>query len=281
MTTAVLPAFGLHPRVPFADYLAWDAVNQSSLWEMERSPAHYRAALERPDEPTDAMAIGSLLHAALFEPDKLGQYVVWAGGPRNRNPAKADWPIWQAEQIAAGRTIIEDGTAIAKAQGMAAALRANSKAAPFIDGPGDNELSMLWADADTGIICKGRLDRLAVVGGRRTIVELKTTNDARPWRFRKTVESFGYHMQAAAYTDGMRTLEGGFTDHVIVVVEQEPPHGVKVYLLGDATMQTGLLIWKRCLAELNRCRTTGVWPAYPDRVEVLDIGQYAIEEGIR
>jgi len=57
------------PDMPFSDYLALDAMSAHGLMQIERSPAHYRHAIDTPHAPTPAQALGTAAHMAILEPD--------------------------------------------------------------------------------------------------------------------------------------------------------------------------------------------------------------------
>ena len=72
----------------------------SHLRNMARSPAHYRYNLDHPQEPTDAMRLGTLVHhIALVTPTR---YRIWAGGRR----AGKEWNEFQSETAAMGVEIV-------------------------------------------------------------------------------------------------------------------------------------------------------------------------------
>ena len=77
------PAPGIYPDVPFRAYLSWDCASRSSLSHManwrEYTPQDVRYAMLTDSPDTDALALGSALHAAVLEPDKPA----WDLGPVN------------------------------------------------------------------------------------------------------------------------------------------------------------------------------------------------------
>jgi hypothetical protein len=110
-------------------------------------------------------------------------------------------------------------------------------AAKFITAPGQCELSALWQDSETAMACKCRFDKLATVGAKPVIVELKTTKDAGPNSFGKDLYSYGYAAQAAYYVDAHKIITGTDAMHVFVAVENSAPWAVAVYMLTDAAIQ--------------------------------------------
>jgi hypothetical protein len=63
-----------------------------------RSPAHYKAWLENPPEPTPAMALGRAFHCALLEPERFAAtHVVAEKFDRRTKEGKAKAEAWEAE----------------------------------------------------------------------------------------------------------------------------------------------------------------------------------------
>ena len=53
---------------PDADYFATPAASNSTLSRMKKSPAHCKAYMEEPFEPTANMKLGTLVHTLVLEP---------------------------------------------------------------------------------------------------------------------------------------------------------------------------------------------------------------------
>ena len=60
------PEPGIYYDVSFEEYVAWDAVNNSRLKLMTKSPLHYATGFK--GEPTQSMSIGTFCHAGVLEP---------------------------------------------------------------------------------------------------------------------------------------------------------------------------------------------------------------------
>ena len=67
MNSSIAPqSDGIYRGIPFADYLAWDAVSNSALSRFSRVPS----AAHLPDD-TAALAMGRALHCAILEPARF------------------------------------------------------------------------------------------------------------------------------------------------------------------------------------------------------------------
>jgi hypothetical protein len=260
-----VPSSVYHARVP-------GLVSKSVLDLIERSPAHYAAWLAGADtETTPAMEFGSAFHMASLEPAEYAR--TYAATPEfgdcrfKENKAARD--AWRAAN--AGKKLLEphDVDAIA---GMCSALAAHRLAASMIRG-GEAELTLRWTDADTGLYCKARADYY--MPRVRMIVDVKTTEDARPDAFAKSVARFRYHVQAATYLDGFRAL-GVEVDHfVFLAIEKRPPYAIAMYVLDDDALSRGREAARRNMATLAACIEAGAYPGYSTEIETISLPRWA------
>jgi len=264
---------GLYPGIPFDDYRAIDAVNNSSLGPMGRSPAHYRAALLEPRPPTEARRFGSFVHEMRFDPVvAIGRYVVapdFAAEVEAEHPGKyaargIPNTIAYREKRAAfaeanREKVVVTGDKYAAAAGICRALAASRRTTDLLDGA-ETELTILWVDRSTQLLCKARLD--AANFGRRRAGDLKTTEDAAAFEW--AIHRFGYDRQAAFYSDGLETLLGQRWTFDLVAAEKMPPFGVRAAEVGYPTLLTGRTKYRQALQRIAECRKSGVWPGYDD-----------------
>ena len=266
------PATGLHPSVSYETYATWDAANISKLKPLRRSALHCKHQIENPREETTALLMGLALHASVFEPAKFEtQFAVIPKFDRRTKDGKAAHEQAMAEN--AGKTILDEEM-MANVTGMAEAIKASRAAARFVNAPGQCELSAVWQDDATGLTCKARFDKLATLA-KPVIVELKSTRDACPSSFAKDIANLGYAAQAAFYKDAHDKITGTEAHHVFIAVENSAPFAVAVYMLTDSSLQTGRAEYRRWLDLYADCRASGIWPGYPDKVELLDMPAWA------
>lgn len=266
------PPVGVYADVPFGDYLAWDAVSQSQLKELQRSPAHLRASLEAPDDDNDALRMGRAVHCAVLEPHRFAlDFAVLPEGHDGRT--KAGKELW-ADVVARGATPLKFDQA-ANITGMAAALRAHAAAGMLLASAGPAELSLVWRDPATGVLCKARHDKHAHAVGGGVILDVKSTTDASAREFERTVFNFAYHRQGAFYIRGARALELPVEHYAILAVEKEPPFAVAVYRLNEAAIDAGDQEVGALLSRYEACRARNVWPAYPETVQDLALPDWA------
>lgn len=252
----------MHTTMPASEYHAHPAVSKSVLDRIARTPAHARAYLDgQRDDPTPAMLFGAALHCAVLEPGRFAtDFAVFEGDKRTKE-GKARY-----EELAArGATIISanDRDTI---DDIVASV-SNHKTAADLLTTGISESSLFWVDPVSGLECKCRPDWLREDG---ICVDLKTTEDASPAGFARSVVNYRYHVQAAHYLAGTEASR-----FIFVVVEKKAPHAVAVYELDADALEIGRSLRARDLAAYASCCEFGVWPGYPNDVQPLSLPRWA------
>jgi hypothetical protein len=242
-------------------------INISSLKKMARSPAHYQAALEEIKEPTDSQIFGTLTHLAILEPDRLaGSYVV---KPEDINLRTKDGQAWKAAQTVP----ILDADKAAGLESIAQRIKNHPTASAILAG-GQKELSVFKYDEHTGLMLKGRLDCLTEdAHGRRTIVDVKTTDDASLDEFSRSIAKWRYDAQAAFYSD---LVEAEF--FVFIAVEKSAPYEIGVYALDNESIANGRASYRKWLDQLALCIEDNSWPGYPTDIQMINMPKWAMKE---
>lgn len=258
---------GIYRGLGFAEYLRIPAVSRGFLWTMKRQSA---AHAQTPKGDSEALGFGRALHEWILTPE-LFMKNYGAKLPGDRRKKENRWiKDLEATLTENGITLI-DPADLDQIKAMTAAVQAHNAARLLLDVPLDHrEVSIVWTDAETGLLCKARAD----VENRELgcLPDLKTTGDASPDGFRKSVWAYGYHFQGAWYTDGFSALGLKYDSFPFVAVEKEPPYGVAVYELEPAWIDQGRTEYREQLnrlAELKAIYGDGPLPAYPDEVMTL------------
>lgn len=255
-----------------ATYHAHPAVGKSHLDLVARSPLHYWARyldLNREvPEPTAAMRIGSALHTLVLEQDTFeDRYITAPQVDRRTKDGKARWAEFEAD--AGDRELIaaDDRAMISR---MAEAVWSHPAAAALLNWKGKAETTHMWVDQATGQACKCRPDWLA--DDHRLIIDLKTTEDASPAGFRKSIANFRYHVQASWYLDGIEQATGTRPEQFLFIcVEKKPPYAVAVYAASPVMVTIGAETAARDLDVLVTCKQSGSWPGYSDQIEPISL----------
>lgn len=242
----------------FADYLAIDAVNWSSLKNMAKSPLHYKYWRENDRPDTAAMAVGRACHTAVFEPMRfLRDYALFEGA---RRQGKA-WDAFEA--LHAHQTILKVEE-YERALAVAASVRAHPVAAQLL-AKCAFEVPIQWVDEATGIRCKGRLDGISE--SLPACVDLKTSGDITERRFMANAARMAYHCQFAMYSDGHFAVAKKYVPFYVIAVEQKPPHDVGVFRVADDDLYAGQETYRELLRGVKYCQETNNWPGqYPGEI---------------
>ena len=281
------PESGIHKGVSFEEYCQWDAVNNSSLGPALRSAKHYRHAKENPRAETKALSFGRLAHEGRLEPSLvLDRYAVMPDLTKgilvNKEPAKNPKATSEYKQRVAkweeqndGKQIVEQ-VDFERVKGVLDALWTNTRSRDWFASGGPAELSLVWADSVTGLLCKARLDKQF---SAQLIVDLKTTRDAM--HFEKSMIDYGYDRQAAFYLDGYRTLTGRPAQFAFAAVESEAPFGVRAAPVSPSVIASGRTKYRRALAVLKAERlNNGRFDADYDQPETFELPRWARQQTV-
>ena len=257
-----------------ADYHRHAAVSKSHLDQVAKSPLHYWARYLDPNriepEPTPAMQVGTAVHTHVLELEQWDQrYVVMPEGiDRRTKQGKAEWDAFST--ASSGRTVLSR-TDADQVMRMGQAVYSHPAAAMLLKQlPGKAETTHMWTDADTGLQCKCRPDWLTDDGS--LIIDLKTTEDASPKAFEKSVANWRYHVQAAWYLHGLEQATGTRPDQFIFIcVEKKPPYAVAVYAAAPEMIEAGWTAAERDLEVLATCKAANAWPGYSDQIETISL----------
>ncbi len=264
---------GLHPKMPAEQYHSILAMSAGGLKRMRQSPAHFYGMQMDPNRPpgapSPAMRAGTLMHLALFEPHLLSALAV---RPADLDGRTKEGKAWLAEH--AGREVVS-ASDLATAKAQAAAVRALPDVAALL-AEGAPEQSAFWIDEQTGELCKCRPDWTAPAGDGVILVDGKTAQDASPDGFGRAIWNFGYHLQAAWYSDGFTASTGikvyGF---VFAAVESNWPHAAAAYMLGDDVLDAARRENRRLLNTYAHCKRTGMWPGYEPGINLINLPAWA------
>lgn len=260
---------GIYENIDPAKYHNHYGVSQSKLNVFNVSPYHYYRQFVKPGAPSKkasaAFQKGTLIHLAVLEPDRFMETVVMGPG---ENKALKEWKDF---------AIAHDGLTVAKPSEfrmvteIARQIRENDIAYEMISGA-KKEVSLSWHDDETGLLCRGRLD--AFNRTQLIIPDIKTTADASPAKFFRSVGDYRYHVQAAFYSDGVRKILGGDPVFTWITIETAWPYIVQVYEVPEYMIEIGRAEYRTNLRRLKRCIETDIWPGYGGKIITAELPKY-------
>lgn len=244
----------------YDEYDQIPAVRRSALWEIRKSPLHYKYAVEHPEEPTEALRFGIAAHKYILEPGAFwDEYVEVPKIDRRTKAGKEAYNVL----LASGKEFVTE-TDMETIRAMDEALCSNPTAAALLK-TGDHEVSFQWADEETGEPCKCRVDCLTEFDGVSYIVDYKTTTSCEDGAFERSCRAYGYKLQAAMYTAGVFASELENRYFAFVAQEKKPPYAVRVYFCDDGFIEEGMETFRNLIGIYHKCRVKNYWPGYENR----------------
>lgn len=254
------------------EYRAHQGINKSTLWEIKRSPAHYKYLLEHPIEDTQALRFGRALHAAILTPSAFKrEYAAAPDCDRRTKEGKETYALWHSA-LTPGTTILS-AEEMETIQGMVKSYRSNKEARALLRNT-RREVPKFWTDPETGLLCKCRLDVIKP----DAVVDIKTTLDASTGAFIRDTMKYGYHVQAAHYLKGVEARTGRRSEWYFLVIEKKPPYCVHILRASAELIELGAYERARLMEKLRHCIDTDTWPAYES--EELTLPAWAYTEVI-
>ena len=261
---------GVYEGIPNAEYHCGPGISKSGLDLVHRSPMHYHAVVTAANDrtPTAAQELGTAAHALILEPGVFADsYVLAPKFDRRTKEGKAASAEFDAENE--GKICLQP-EAWEQLHAMASAVHSHQAAHALLTScPGEAEKSVYWIDATTGVLCRCRPDWWR---DDFIIPDLKTTEDASPEGFAKSMANYRYDVQAAFYMDGIQAATGKRPkSFVFIAVEKKPPYAVGVYVLDSESLELGRAQYQHDLRIFAECERTGEWPGYGDKIQTISL----------
>ena len=244
------------------EYNALPGIRRSDLWKMKQTPAHFKYAIENPEDPTPALIFGQAAHKYILEPETF--FDEFEVIPKvDRRTTKGKEVIRAFEQLNSGKTFIT-AEEMQQIYRMRAALLNNDTARALLNGDIRTEVPFSWVDPETGETCKVKIDILTEQNGMPLIIDYKTTSSCADGAFERSCRKYGYNFQSGMYTEGVRrsTLED--REFVFIAQEKEPPYACRVYWCETDFVERGMEIFHDLLRQYHDCKQNNSWPGYED-----------------
>lgn len=261
---------GIYADLDNDAYHGGPGISKSGLWTIyTKTPAHYRFA-ER--EEKAHFDFGTACHFAILEPEKFETSVM--RGPKDRRGN--NWKDAQAEATNSGRLLLTEGDYDGVLT-IRDAVHADAWLNALIVSPhSEIEHSGYWIDPETGVLCRCRPDLYRADLG--VMVDVKSTVDAGPGAFARSVVNYGYHAQEAFYSDGYRALGRPVEGFVFLAWEKKSPFVTARYELPPSIVEDGRQICRKALARYAECAAADQWPGYSEQITELTFKRWSYQE---
>lgn len=248
------------------EYRAHPAISRSELWKLNESPEKFKWYKDHPEKPTPALLFGQVVHKLLLEPDGFEvEFAVLPEVDRRTKDGKEQYHAFMEANDGKGIVTLE---MFQQAWEMAE----KAKQEPFVAKllKGEHEKPFFWTDEVTGENCKCRVDCLTDIGGKPYVIDYKTCTDASNDAFMRDAIRFGYHVQAAMYSDGVEHNIGTKPTFVFIAQEKNPPYAVNIFQADEAFVQYGTDVYRELMGVYHYCKTNDRWYGYLGREQIIN-----------
>lgn len=287
---AAWPAPGVYAGVPYTQYATLQAANATMLKALATMPPEKAKYAVENRKLTEAIEDGLTLHTFLLEPARFNKECMLAescgallkSGDNKGKPCGAESAELTSEGVWRCKKHREEGPTLKGiSHDLMDRLNAAHKEVWRVAGDvmrsaykGETliELTLIWLDPATEVLCKCRLDLYHPV--EKLIHDVKKTRSVDPEVFGDDVGTYGYHIQDAWYRRGARACFGvGTYDFKFIGVElnKNEANGAQVLYLdaeaqdcGEKAAQSALEVY----AQATRTKTWWGYTATPKEVKM-------------
>jgi len=252
--------FGCIPEAEYhAAYSRWsNSMLQTFRYRRRLAEARYMLRTAPPEKPTAGMERGTLTHQAILHPDQLsGNYAIYPASVLAKNGAAStgDAKAFREENERAGKIVMKSEE-FADIKAMADSVR--RVCGRWLSLPCKRAHTIHWTNQETGVPLKMLADWI-IDSETMICFDLKTTRDASPKAFTRSVEKFGYWGQDAQYREGLTVATGKPCELYFVAVEAEYPFTCAIHALDEGSQNHAARARLKTLQDLQKCRESGVW----------------------
>lgn len=281
-----LPTASLIERMSNDEYHACPEFSSSQLKDMNRSAAHFYVnsiTKEAKKEASTAMNFGTLVHTMFLEPEQFeNEFVIAPKFDRRTKVGKEEAAAW--EQVNEGKMLVSEED-VENASRMSENLRSLSIYKAMQDNYGMAEASFFFTDPVFGLNLRIRPDwHIAPCKAfpNGLIIDLKTTDDARPMAFSRTCANFSYDLSASMYREGFQAYyqTEDKPPFIFLAAERNTPFNVKQYKASDLFLSVGNARYNRSKELLAESLLMGEWDGYSKDLEEIYLPSYMIKQAL-
>jgi len=255
------------------EYHAHPAISKSKLDAARKSGKHlYDMLYGPPRDSTAAFDMGTVLHALALPGEDADEIAVRM--PEGMKKTTKEGKAFVAEHQ--GKIILNTSDAYVVDQ-MMLSLREHPFSASLVNGElkGKAEQSFFCNDKETGLELKARPD--FILDDCSLILDLKTTVDASPKGFQRSVANYRYFCQASHYLDVVEVATGTRPQaFLFVAVEKTRPFSTAVYMADQAMIDLGKQQAREDLNNIAQWIADDKFPGYSERVEEISLPKWML-----
>lgn len=281
-----LPTAHIVEHMSNDEYHACPEFSSSQLKDMNRSAAHFYVnsiSKEAKKEASTAMNFGTLVHTMFLEPDQFeNEFVIAPKFNRRTTAGKEEAAAW--EQANEGKMLVSEED-VDNANRMSENLRSLSIYKAMQNNYGMAEASFFFTDPVFGLNLRIRPDwHIAPCKAfpNGLIIDLKTTDDARPMAFSRTCANFAYDLSASMYREGFQVAyqTEDKPPFIFLVAERNTPFNVKQYKASDLFLAVGDTRYGKSKEQLAESLLINEWDGYSKDLEDIYLPQYTTKQAL-
>ncbi|WP_048764682.1 PD-(D/E)XK nuclease-like domain-containing protein [Acinetobacter sp. 243_ASPC] len=273
-------------RMSNDEYHACPEFSSSQLKDILRSSAHFHSnniLKENERETKKHLDFGTLAHTLFLEPEQFeNEFVIGPKFDRRTKAGKEEAAAWEAANQ--GKIIIDEDM-LQGAKRIANNLRGLSSYQLMHDHHGMAEASIFFTDPVYGLNLRVRPDYHIVpceALPNGLLLDVKTSTDARPFKFMRSCADFGYDISAAMYREGFQQHYGTAEkpEFIFLVAESSAPFNVKQYRASDMFLSIGERRYNKAKELLAESLLIDEWDGYSTELEDISLPQYMLNQAI-
>ena len=265
--------------MPFEEYLKRPELSRSQLFTMSTSPWHFLRQFKQKKETTRPMILGRAFNSLVIEPELFEQQFAvdptpekpdWGRGTKADKEARAAWAeecVRLLEPLKGKEILTREEFAMLTQ--MAYEIRDQPQFAAAMRFEPRIEASIIWQDVSSEIECKVRPD--IWTRDSNLLLDLKTIDEATPYRIKQSITRYGYDLQDAMYSRGVEAVTGEMPPPMIFLfAEKQEPYKTVPYVIGDASREKAFALYDKLMGQVEECSLAGEWPRYPEGVQTVE-----------
>lgn len=244
-------------NMPDSVYRSFKAFNYSGLKEFKKSPAHYKAYLEKEHVVDPDLEIYKAVHLMTLEdPSAQNRIVIkdgrWAGALKE-----------EVQSLQSEGYIVLKQDGYDEAKNISASIKSHPLAADLL-GASLGEVSIFWLDKHTNCPLKARVDILTLKDGEIYLGDLKNFTGLHDEEFiGQQVVRQNYMMQMALYAQGIEAVLGKYPKFIYwVFIEPVKPYGCKIRRAGMDHVFNASKAFIEHFRRYLECSESNTWPCY-------------------
>jgi len=218
---------------------------------------------------TKSMADGTAVHAFFLERDKFDtDFVIKPVDMRLSTKLGKEWAQEHQSKIIIDSELGNNLYEMEKSF-------IDSPAKLIYDVKGQTELSYFWDDLGT---IKGKCRPDWISNDGEIVVDVKTTTDASPKGFQKSIANWGYHLQLGWYLRGLKKLGLPAKQFIFIAIEKTPPFCVGVYRADKDMINFAMKELDRLMPEIQTAIVSNEFPDYTPEIMPLSLPPWMTEK---